>query len=98
MQTIEYGYQVVVFAGKCFGLRDAKVEAKLETLFGGDSAGALDRFVVIVETKELRFWEGFSHQHSGCTLAASHIGDARASLELGLYTFEGRNPRTDKVC
>jgi hypothetical protein len=41
VQTIEHGDQVVVFAWKCFGLRDPKVEAKLETLFGGGSAGAL---------------------------------------------------------
>jgi hypothetical protein len=38
---------------------------------------------VIVEAKELRFWESFSHQHGGRTLAAPNIGDARAGLELG---------------
>src|SRR5271169_2802473 len=98
VQTIEHGDQIVVFAWKCFGLRDAKVDANLETLFSGDCAGALNGFVVIVETKELRFWEGFSHQHGGRTLAAPNIGDARPDLELSLYAVQGRNPRTDKVC
>src|SRR5579864_1888540 len=98
VQTIEHGDQVVVFARKRFSLRDAKVDANLETLFGGGSAGALYRFVVIVKAKELRFWEGLSHQHSGCTLAAPHIGDARPGLELCLNAVQGRNPRTDKVC
>src|SRR5580700_9430207 len=97
VQTVEHGNQVVVLARKCFGLRDTKVEANLEALFSGGSAGALDRFIVIVKAKELRFWEGFSHQHSGRTLAAPHIGDARASLELGLYTLQRRNPRTYQV-
>src|SRR5580700_8007518 len=97
VQTIEHGDQVVVFAWKCFGLRDAKVEAILETLFSGGCAGALDGFVVIVKAKELRFWECLGHQHSGRTLAAPHIRDARAGLELGLYALQGRNPRTYKV-
>src|SRR5580693_4647108 len=90
VQTIEHGDQVVVFAWKCFGLRDAKVEAILETLFSGGCAGALDGFVVIVKAKELRFWEGFSHQHGGGSLAAAHIGDARPGLELLLYSLERR--------
>src|SRR5579872_2309421 len=98
VQTIEHGDQVVVSAWKRFSLRNAKVDANLKTLFGGGSAGALDRFVVIIKAKELRFREGLSHQHSGCTLAAPHIGDARAGLELSLDALQGRNPRTDKVC
>src|SRR5208282_2718460 len=98
VQTIEHGDQVVVFAWKCFGLRDAKVEANLETLFSGGCAGALDGFVVIVKAKELRFWEGFGHQHGGRTLAAPNIGDARAGLELSLDAVQGRNPGTDEVC
>src|SRR5260370_34724247 len=98
VQTIEHGNQVVVLAWKGFGLRDAKVEANLEALFSGGRAGALDGFVVIVEAKELRFWEGFSHQYGGRTLAAPNIGDARAGLELSLDAVQGRNPRTDKVC
>src|ERR1700687_3783181 len=98
VQTIEYGDQVVVFAWKCFGLRDAKVEANLETLFSGDCAGGLDGFGVIVEAEELRFWEGFSHQHCRRTLAAPNIGNTRAGLELSPDAVQGRNPRTDKVC
>src|SRR5260370_16327696 len=98
MQTIEHGNQVVVLPWKGFGLRDAKVEANLEALFSGGGAGALDGFVGIVEAKELRFWEGFSHQYGGRTLAASNIGDARARLELSLDAVQGSNPRTDKVC
>src|SRR5258706_8036988 len=98
VQTIEHGDQVVVFSWKCFGHRDAKVKANLETLFRGGCAGALDGFVVIVEPKELRFWECFRHQHGGRTLAAPNISDARAGLELSLDAVQGRNPRTDKVC
>src|ERR1700739_839978 len=90
VQTIEHGDQVVVFAWKCFGLRDAKVEANLQTLSSGGRSGALDGLVVIVKSKELRFWEGFSHQHGGRTLAATHIGDACAGFELGLYAFQRR--------
>src|ERR1700693_5841873 len=96
VQTIEYGDQVVVLAWKCFGLRDPKVEANLETLFSGGRAGALDGFVVIVKAKELRFWEGFRHQHSGRTLAAPDIGDACAGFQLSLDAGQGGNPRTDK--
>src|ERR1700693_2490736 len=98
MQTIEHCNQVVVLTWKGFGLRDTKVEANLETFFNGSCAGALDGFVVIVKAEEFRFWEVFSHPHGGRTLSATHIGDARASLELGLYAVQGRNPRTDKVC
>src|SRR5271169_33136 len=98
VQTIEHGHQVVVFAWKCFGLRDTKVEANLETLFSGDGAGALDGFVVIVKTKELRFWKGLSHQHGRRTLAAPNVGDTRPGLELCLNAVQGKNPRTDKVC
>src|SRR5215470_14829903 len=98
VQTVEHGNQVVVLAWKCFGLRDAKVEANLETLFSGGCAGAFDGFIVIVIAKELRFWKGFSHQHGGRTLAAPNIGDARSGLELSLDAVQGRNPRTDKVC
>ena len=97
-KTIEYGDQVVVLAWKLFGLRHAKVEANLETLFGGGCAGSLDGFVVIVESEELRFWKGFRHQHGGRTLAAPHIGDACAGLELGLHALQRRNPRTHEVC
>ena len=53
VQTIEHGDQVVVFSWKCFGLRDAKVEANLETFLSGSCARALDGFVVIVEAEEL---------------------------------------------
>src|SRR6516162_6861506 len=98
VQTIEHSDQVVVFAWKCFGLRDSKVEANLETLFSSGCAGTLDGLVVIVKAKELRFWEGFSHQHGGGTLAAPNIGDAGTGLELSLHAVQGRNPRTDKVC
>src|SRR5579862_434279 len=98
VQTIEHGDQIVVFSWKCFGLGDAKVELNLETLSSGRRAGPLDGFVVIVEAKELRFWEGFSHQHGGRTLAAPNIGDARAGFELSLDAVQRRNPRTDKVC
>src|ERR1700720_3274068 len=95
VQTIEHCDQVIVFAWICFGFRDAKVGANLEALFNGSCASALDRFVVIVKTKELRFWKGFSHQHCGCTLATPYIGDARPGLELCLNAVQGRNPRTD---
>src|SRR3984885_16031398 len=98
VQTIKNRDQVVVFAGKCFGLRDAKVDANLEALLSEGCTGALDGFVVIVKAKKLRFWEGFSHQHGGRTLAAPNIGDARAGLELGLDAVQGGNPRTDQVC
>src|ERR1700730_11726285 len=98
MQTIEHGNQVVVFAWKGFGLRDTKVEANLKTFFSGGCASTLDGFVVVVIAKELRFWERFSHEHGGRTLAAPNIGDTRAGLELSLYAVQGRNPRTDKVC
>src|SRR5579872_2016616 len=98
VQTVEYGDQVVVFPWKCFGLRDAKVEANLEALFRGGCAGAVDGCVVIVEAKELRFWKCFRHQHGGRTLATPNIGDARAGLELSLDAVQGRNPRTDKIC
>src|ERR1700721_538879 len=98
VQTLEHGDQVVVFSWKCFGLGDAKVEANLKTLFSGGRASALDGLVVIVEAKKLRFWEGFSHQHGGRTLAAPNIGDARAGFELSLDAVQGRNPGTDKVC
>src|ERR1700675_3714163 len=97
VQTIEHGNQVVVLAWKCFGLRNAKVEANLETLFNGGSACALDRFVVIIKAKELRLGESFSHQHGGGTLATPHVRDARAGFELGLHTLQSRNPRTYKV-
>src|SRR5579859_7427492 len=98
VQTIEHGNQVVVLAWKGFGLRDTKVEANLETFFSGSCARALDGFVMIVKAKELRFWEGFGHQHGGRTLAAPNIGDARSGLELSLNAVQGRNPRTNKVC
>src|SRR5580704_60434 len=97
VETIEHRNQIVVLARKLFGLRDAKVEANLETFSGGDGAGALDRFVVIVKSEELRFWEGFGHQHCRCSLATAHIGDTRAGLELSLYTLQRGNPRTCEV-
>src|SRR6516165_34860 len=97
VKTIEHGDQVVFLAGKCLGFRDAKVETNLESLFGGGCAGTFDRFVVIVKAKELRFWEGFSHQYSGRALAAPYISNARAALELGLYSLERGYPRTYEV-
>src|SRR4029077_11576871 len=87
VETIEYGNQVVVLARKLLGLRHAKVEANLNTFSGGDGAGALDGFVVVVESEKLRIWEGFGHQHGRRSLAAAHIGDFGTALELGLYTF-----------
>src|SRR5258708_11455055 len=98
LQTIEHCDQVIVPARKCFGLRDAKIETNLKTLFGGDCAGAVDGFVVTVKAKELRFWEGLSHQYGGGTLAAPNIGDARAGLELGLNSLKRRYPRAYEVC
>src|SRR3984957_20635986 len=89
VQTIEHGDQVVVFTWKCFGLRDAKVEANLETVLSSGRAGSLDGFVVIIEAKELRIWEGFRHQHGGRTCAAPNICDARAGLELCLDVIQG---------
>jgi len=60
VETIEDGNQVVVLAGKLFGLGDTKVEANLETFPGRGGAGALDGFVVIVKSEELRFWEALA--------------------------------------
>src|SRR5467141_3586482 len=74
MKTIEYRNQVIVLARKLLGLRYAKVEANLETFSGGSGPGALDGFVVIVKSEELRFWEGFGHQHRRRSLAAAHVG------------------------
>src|SRR3982074_1125138 len=93
VQDIGHGNQVVVPARKLLGFRNAKVDAIPETLSGGSCATTIDRFIVIVKSEELRIWEGFGHQQSRRTFAAAHIGDARASLELGLYTLQGRNPR-----
>src|SRR6266481_7519872 len=97
MKTIEYRNQVIVLARKLLGLRYAKVEANLETFSGGSGPGALDGFVVIVKSEELRFWEGFGHQHGGCAFAAAHVGDFGAGFKLGLHTLQRRNPRANEV-
>src|SRR5262249_17732734 len=83
VKTIEYSYEVIVSARKLFGGSHAKVEANVETLFGGGCAGSFDGFVVRVEAEELRLRKGFGHQYGRSPLAASHIGDACASFELG---------------
>src|SRR5882762_10116521 len=92
VEAIKHGDQVVVLARKLFRLRDAKVETNLETVSGGRGPGALDGFVVIVKAEELRFREGFGHKHRRRSLAAPHIGNARAGIELGLYAVQRRNP------
>src|SRR6267143_4589324 len=97
VETIEDGNEVVVLAGKLYGLGDTKVEANLETFPGRCGAGALDGFVVIVKSEELRFWEGFGHQHGGCAFAAAHVGDFGAGFKLGLHALQRRNPRANEV-
>ena len=45
-----------------------------------------------VEAVEPRVREGFGEHHDRCSVAAAHVGDAGAGLELGVDTVEGGDP------
>src|SRR5271163_555742 len=51
-------------------------------------AGTIDRRLMIVEAKELRFRKRFRHQDYRSAVAASDVRDARAALELLLDAVE----------
>ncbi len=59
--------------------------------------GALDRRRVIVEAVEARFRKGLSHDDGRGAMAATDIGDARATLELRLDAVERGQPFADEM-
>src|SRR5271169_4582919 len=97
MQTIKHGDQVEVLARKFLGFRNSEHDSSRESLPSSGCAGALDGSIMIVKSEELRFWKGFGHQQGRRSLAAAHVGNLRAGLQLGLNSLQRRNPRSYKI-
>ncbi len=93
VQAIEDGDEVVVLSRILLGRGLLERNPIGDTCKFGGITGCFDRFIVIIESEELRLRECFCHQDSRSALPAAYVRDPRAGFEFFLHICKRGNPR-----
>src|SRR5262245_21272834 len=90
VQTVKETNQVKTFGGITHGAGHLETHTILDLPISRITAGACDRFLMIIETPKARPRKRLCHEDCGMTMTAADIGNFGADAQFFLHPAERR--------